>query len=68
MSRVVDCAGAGEVVVNRAMADALAGSDTWALTPLGTRALKSFGDVELWALAGPVEVRNPGTARRPPVR
>lgn len=51
VSRVVDCAGAGEVVVNRAMADALAGLDTWTITSLGSRPLKSFGDVELWALA-----------------
>ena len=50
VSRVVNCAGAGEVVIDRAMADALATVDAWTIRPLGNRPLKSFGEVELWML------------------
>jgi len=61
-SRVVGVANAGEVVIERGMADALH-DGSFVLTPIGERTLKGFGEVPLWLLEDAVDQTNAAGSR-----
>ena len=50
VSRLVDCAAGGEVVIDAGMAEVLATDTRFAVVSLGERQLKSFGSVPLFRL------------------
>lgn len=59
VSRLVECAAGGEVVIDRVMAGVLTDDDDFSVSPLGERDLKSFGPVPLFRLTRPA----PATVR-----
>ena len=51
VSRLVECAAGGEVVIDSVMAGVLTDDERFSIVPLGERDLKSFGPVPLFHLA-----------------